>query len=165
MASKKDMAALFGNVGKQIEESRAQEPAKEEKKPEVKETPKAKAPAVKKTEEKKTQPVKETEETTVQEKEEKVPEVKEEVKETKPKTEGKPVEKPKRGRPKSEDTIVKRRMTLDLDEQAVDDVNKIIRILYDSKDKMSLTKVIEMSLRDFVSKHQKELDAYNSFRK
>ena len=160
MASKKDMAALFGNVGKQIEESRAQEPVKEEKKPEVKETPKAKTPAVKKTEEKKTQSVKETEETTVQEKEEK-----EEVKETKPKTEEKPVEKPKRGRPKSEDTIVKRRMTLDLDEQAVDDVNKIIRILYDSKDKMSLKKVIEMSLRDFVSKHQKELDAYNSFRK
>ena len=164
MASKKDMAALFGNVGKQIEESRAAEPVKEEKKPEVKEEPKAPA----RDEQKKPETVAKAEVKETKQAEEKAVKTpvktKTETKE-KAKTEAPAPEKPKRGRPKSEDTIVKRRITLDLDEQAVDDVNKIIRILYDSKDKMSLTKVIEMSLRDFVTKHQKELDAYNSFRK
>ena len=159
MASKKDMAALFGNVGKQIEESRTAEPAKEEKKPEVKE--KAKAPAVKKDTQKKPEAEKKAEEKPAKAAEAQATEAKEE---TQPKVEFKVVEKPKRGRPKSDSTAVKRRITLDLDENVVDDVSTIIKIHYDNKEKMSLTKVIEMSLKEFVAKHQKELDAYNEFK-
>lgn len=80
-------------------------------------------------------------------------------------TEAQQQEKKRRGRPKSENPVVKRRITLDLDEKAVEDVNKIIGIMGSGKDKLSLTRVIENALREFALEHKDALDAYNRFNK